>query len=145
MLGHHWTLWMASTWCSEMKLQDLTVLASSRNTQINRTSLVFHVRACCRTCNLSNMCVTSWADVFETCNQLYQNHCEFCSTLLHEWDRISRLERMYSMNLMMKMCQVVIRQCEGYTQHKSEVVDYYEAFRNFLRQIPKVYAPKRKF
>ena len=30
-------------------IQDLTVLASSRNTKINRTSLVFHGRACCRT------------------------------------------------------------------------------------------------
>ena len=35
--------------CSEMTLLDLTVLASSRNTKINRTSLVFHRRACCRT------------------------------------------------------------------------------------------------
>ena len=34
---------------------------------------------------------------------------------------------------MMEMCQVVIRQCEGYTQHKPEVVDYYEPFHNFLR------------
>ena len=59
--------------------------------------------------------------------------------------RISCLERMYPVNLMMKMCQVVIRQCEGYTQHKSEVVDYYESFRDFLLQILKVYAPKRKF
>ena len=33
-------------WCAEMTLQDLTVLASSRNTKINRTSLV---RACCLT------------------------------------------------------------------------------------------------
>ena len=33
----------------EMTLQDLTVLASSRNTKINRTSLVFHGQACCRT------------------------------------------------------------------------------------------------
>ena len=46
---------------------------------------------------------------------------------------------------MMKMCQVVIRQCEGYTQHKPEVGDYYEPFRDFLHQILKVYAPKRKF
>ena len=52
---------------------------------------------------------------------------------------------MYPVNLMMKMCQVVIRQCEGYTQHKPEVVDYYEPFRDFLHQILKVYAPKRKF
>ena len=36
---------------------------------------------------------------------------------------------MYPVNLMMKMCQVVIRQCEGYTKHKPEVVDYYEPFR----------------
>ena len=46
---------------------------------------------------------------------------------------------------MMKMCQVVIRQCEGYTQHKPEVVDIFEAFGDFLHQILKVYAPKRKF
>ena len=43
------------------------------------------------------------------------------------------------------MCQVVIRQCEVYTQHKPEVVDYYEPFRVFLHLILKVYAPKRKF
>ena len=48
-------------------------------------------------------------------------------------------------NLMMKMCQVVIRQCEGYAQHKPEVVDYCESFRDFLHQILKVYPPKRKF
>ena len=40
---------------------------------------------------------------------------------------------------------IVIRQCESYTQHKPEVVDYYEPFCNFLHQILKVYAPKRKF
>ena len=72
------------------------------------------------------MCETSSADVFETGNQPYQNHCEFCLTLLQEWDRISCLECMYPENLMMKMCQVVIRQCEGYKQHKPEVVDYYQ-------------------
>ena len=49
--------------------------------------------------------------------------------------------RMYPVNLMMKMCQVVIRQSEGYTQHKPEVVDTYEPFRVFLHQILKVYAP----
>ena len=64
---------------------------------------------------------------------------------MHEWDRISCLERMYPVNLMMKMCQLVIPQCEGYTQHKPEVVDYYEPFRDFLHQILTVYAPKRKF
>ena len=46
---------------------------------------------------------------------------------------------------MMKMCQVVIQQCEGDAQHKPEVVDYYEPFCDFLHQILKVYAPKRKF
>ena len=51
----------------------------------------------------------------------------------------------YPVNLMMKMCQVVIRQCEGYTQHKPEVVDYSEPFRDFLHQTLKVYALKRKF
>ena len=45
---------------------------------------------------------------------------------------------------MMKMCQVDFWQYEGYTQHKLEVGDYYEAFRDFLHQILKVYAPKRK-
>ena len=34
---------------TEMILQDLAVLSSSRNTKINRTSLVFHGRACCWT------------------------------------------------------------------------------------------------
>ena len=46
------------------------------------------------------------------------------------------------MNSMMKMCQVVIRQCEGYTEHKPEVVDYYEPFRDFMPQILKAYTPK---
>ena len=54
-------------------------------------------------------------------------------------------ERMYPVNLMMKMCQVVIQQCEGYTQHKPEVKDYYEPFHDFLHQLLNVYAPKRKF
>ena len=40
-----------------------------------------------------------------------------------------------------KMCEVVIPQCEGYTQHKPGVVDYYEPFRDVLHQILKVYAP----
>ena len=66
---------------------------------------------------LSNMCGTSSVDVFETRNQPYQNNCEFCWTVLHKWDSISCLERMYPVNLMKKMCQVGIRQCEGYTQH----------------------------
>ena len=46
---------------------------------------------------------------------------------------------------MMKMCQVVIQQCEGYTQHKPEVVDNHEQLPDFLHQILKVYAPKSKF
>ena len=58
---------------------------------------------------------------------------------------ISCLERIYPVNLMMKMCQVVFRQYEGYTQYKLKVEDYYEAFRDFLHQILKVNAPKRKF
>ena len=74
------------------------------------------------------MCGTSSAEVFETRNQPYQAIVNFAR--LQEWDRISCLERMYPVNLMMKMCQVVIRQCEGYTQHKPEVVDYYESFRD---------------
>ena len=45
---------------------------------------------------------------------------------------------------MMKMCHIVIRQCEGYTQHKPEAVDYYEPFRNFLHQILNS-VEKRKF
>ena len=51
---------------------------------------------------------------------------------------------MYPVNLMIKMYQVVIRQFEGYTQHKPEVVDYHEPFRDFLHQILKVYARKKK-
>ena len=58
---------------------------------------------------------------------------------------MSGIERMYLVNLMMKMYQVVLGQCEGYTQHKPEVVDYYAPFCDFLHQILKVYAPKRKF
>ena len=54
---------------------------------------------------------------------------------MQEWDRISCLERMYPVNLMMKMCQVVIRQCEGYRQHKPEAVGYCEPFCDFLHQI----------
>ena len=38
---------------------------------------------------------------------------------------------MHPVDLMMKMCKVVIRQCEVYTKHKQEVVDYYEPFRDF--------------
>ena len=39
----------ARTWCSQMTKQDLTVLASSRNTKTYRSSLAFHGRACLRT------------------------------------------------------------------------------------------------
>ena len=49
------------------------------------------------------------------------------------------------MDSIMKMCQVVIHQCEGFTKHKPEVVDYFEPCRDFLHQILKGYAPKRKF
>ena len=52
---------------------------------------------------------------------------------------------MYQVDSMMKMCQVFIRQCEGYTQHEPAVVNYYEPFHDFLHQILQVYAPKRKF
>ena len=55
------------------------------------------------------------------------------------------VERKGPVNLMMIICKVVIRQCEGCTQHKPEVVDYYEPFHDILHQILKVYAPKRKF
>ena len=60
---------------------------------------------------------------------------------------ISCLERMYQVNLITKMYQVVIQQFEGYTQHKPEVVKnyMYEPFRDFLHQILKVYSPKKKF
>ena len=51
---------------------------------------------------------------------------------------MSCLERVYPMNLMKKMCQFVILPCEDYTQHKPEVVDYNEPFRDFLHQILKV-------
>ena len=51
---------------------------------------------------------------------------------------------MFKVNLMMKMCQVVIPQSEGYTQHKPEIVDYCESFCDFLHQILKVYTPERK-
>ena len=47
-------------------------------------------------------------------------------------------EHMYPVNLMMKMCQDVIRQCDGYTQHTPEVVGYCEPFRDFLHHILKV-------
>ena len=87
----------------------------------------------------------AWLTCFKPGTGRIKTFWEFCYTLLHEWDRISCLERMYPVNLMMKMCQVVIRQCEGYTQHKLEVVNYYEPFRDFLHQIIKVYAPKESF
>ena len=48
------------------------------------------------------------------------------------------------MNLVMKMCQVIIRQCEGYTQHKPEVVDYYEPFRDFFLPDPESECSKEK-
>ena len=48
------------------------------------------------------------------------------------------------MNLMMKMCQVDIRQCEGYTQHKLEVVDYYEPLRDFFAPDPERVCSKDK-
>ena len=46
---------------------------------------------------------------------------------------------------MMKMCQIAIAHCEGYTQHKPEELGNYEPFRDFLHLILKVYATKRKF
>ena len=53
-------------------------------------------------------------------------------------------ERMYPVNLMIKMCQVVIRQCEGYTQHKPEVKDYYEPFHDFFASAPESVCSKEK-
>ena len=50
---------------------------------------------------------------------------------------------MYPVNLMMKMCQVVIQQCEGYKQHKREAVDYCEPLCDLSHQILKVCALKR--
>ena len=44
-----------------------------------------------------------------------------------------------------KMCQVVIQQCQGYTQHKPEVVDYIEPFRDFLHQILKCMLQRESF
>ena len=41
--------------------------------------------------------------------------------------------------------QVVIRQCEGYTQNKPEVVDYCEPFRDFLHQILKCILQRESF
>ena len=82
--------------------------------------------------------------MFEIGNQSYQNYCDFCWTILHGWNKISCLERMYPANLMKEMCQVVIRQCEGYTQHKPEVVDNYEPFCDFL-QDPESVCSKGKF
>ena len=83
---------------------------------------------------LSNTCGTSSADVFKPGTSRIKTIVNF-SRLLHELDRISCLERMYPVNLMMKICQAVIRQCEGYRQHEPEVVDYYEPFLDFLHQI----------
>ena len=51
---------------------------------------------------------------------------------------------MYPVNLMMKMCQVVIRQCEGFTQHKPEVVDYYEPVRDFFAPDPESVCSEEK-
>ena len=44
---------------------------------------------------------------------------------------------------MMKIC-LVIRQCEGYTQHKPEVMGYYEPFRDFLEPDPENVRSKEK-
>ena len=43
---------------------------------------------------------------------------------------------MYPVILKLKMYQVVNRQCEGYTQRKPEVGDYYEPFRDFFAPDP---------
>ena len=52
---------------------------------------------------------------------------------------------MYPVNLMMKTCQVVIRPCEGYTQHKPEVGDdYYEPFRDFFAPDSESVCSKKK-
>ena len=67
----------ARTWCSKMTKQDLTVLASSRNTKTYRTLLVFYSRACLRTRTISNTSGTNSADVFETWNQQYQTFMNF--------------------------------------------------------------------
>ena len=85
------------------------------------------------------MCGTSSADLFETRNQPYQNHSEVCCRSGTGFHVLS------TVNLMIKMCQVVIQQCEGCTQHKPEESDYGEPFCDFLHQILKVYAPKSKF
>ena len=51
---------------------------------------------------------------------------------------------MYPVNLMMKMCHGVIRQCEGYTQHKPKVVDYNEPFHDFFATGPIKVCSKEK-
>ena len=123
---------MTRTWCSEMTLQDLTVLASLRNTKINRTSLP-------RLSLLPDLSPIKhmWEQARLTCLKLRTSQIETIlnfARLLQGLDRISCLERMYPLNLMMKMFQVVIQQSEGYTQHKLEVVDIFEPFRDFLHK-----------
>ena len=94
----------------------------------------------CGTCTLSNTCWTSSSDVFEIGNQPYQNHCDFVRLYCMSWTGFHVLYACtHSVNLIKKMCQVVIRQCEDYTQHEPEVVDYYEPFRDFLHQILKYF------
>ena len=63
---------------------------------------------------------------------------------MQEWDRRTSLERMYPVTLMVKMCQVVIRQFEGYSQHKPEVVDYCEPFPDFFAPDPVRVCSKEK-
>ena len=43
------------------------------------------------------------------------------------------------------MCQVDIRQCEGYTQHIPEAVDYYEPFRDFCPRSLKCMLKRESF
>ena len=132
---------MARTWCSEITLQDLTLLASSRNAKINRASLVFHGRVCCQTWTLSNvwdkLCWRVWnlePAISKPLWILLDSTAEVGQDFM-SWTHIP--SEFNDEN--------VIRQCEGYTQHKPEVVDCWEPFRDFLCQILKVYVPKRYF
>ena len=134
---------MARTLCSEMALQDLTVLASSRNTK-----------------GQQNIASLPWPSLLPDLNPIGRKRVgqarltcfkpgTSCIKTIVNFARLYCISgtgfHVLKAHLIMKMCQVVIRQWEGYTQHKPKVVDYYEPFRDFLHQILKVYAPKRTF
>ena len=66
---------------------------------------------------------------------------EVCKALLEEWGRLPRIKRMKLVTSIIKRCQIVIQQKDGYTQFKPEVADYCEPFRELCHQMLKVYAP----